>query len=85
VTRGASGRGADAGRFGRASAGRPPGDIDGPQQPSRRRAGRPRSAAFGRPPFPVIAIEAACIRNRDGRTRHAWLATVERDGTVSRP
>ena len=35
-------------------------------------------AAFGRPPLRVVSIEAAGMLNRDGETRHAWLATVER-------
>jgi SAM-dependent methyltransferase len=35
-------------------------------------------AAFDRPPLRVVSIEAAGMLNRDGETRHAWLATVER-------
>jgi SAM-dependent methyltransferase len=34
-------------------------------------------AAFDRPPLRVVTIEAVGLVNRDGETRHAWLATVE--------
>jgi SAM-dependent methyltransferase len=36
-------------------------------------------AAFDRRPLRVVSIEAAGMLNRDGETRHAWLATVRRD------
>ncbi len=35
-------------------------------------------AAFDRPPLRVVSIAAAGMLNRDGETRHAWLATVDR-------
>ena len=46
-------------------------------------------AAFDRPPLRVVSIEAAVMLNRDGETRHAWLAVVERErpsaGASDRP
>ena len=42
-------------------------------------------AAFGRPPFRVVSIAAAGILNRDGGTRRAWLATVEKEGPTPAP